>query len=164
VSFRLPRFVFLGVLAMGSVLVASSIASAPSRTAKPAVPDGCPRHVLPLITTEPRVMLSIAHAVQTQVPHVFARLTSMGHPAWPHFEIDALIVLGRGQLTFGFEPPLRGLGRYAKIAERACGMRTARASVLVFLDFPYCQLPCAFGWAYVTRTRRRWRLWTSYQV
>jgi hypothetical protein len=50
------------------------------------------------------------------------------------------------------------------LAAHACGSRTADASVLVFLEFPYCQLPCAFGWAYATRTRNGWRLWTSYQV
>jgi hypothetical protein len=146
------------------VLAATSTASGPEGTPNKPVAVRCPRQVMPLITMPPQVMSGVARAVRTQVPHVFAHLTSMGHPAWPHFQVAALIVLRRGELTLGSEPPIRGLGRYARVATRACGSRTAAASVLVLLEFPYCQLPCAFGWAYATRTRNGWRLWTSYQV
>jgi hypothetical protein len=109
-------------------------------------------------------MLDAVRAVREQVPHVFAHLTSMGQPAWPHFQLVGTVVLAQLPLGYGDVPQVRGLGRYLTFAAKACGLRTAKASVLVFLQFPYCQLPCSFGWAYVTPTHTGWRLWTSYRV
>jgi hypothetical protein len=90
----------------------------------------------------------------------------MGEPAWPHAQVQALVRLDQLPLS-GFQgarPPVRGLDRYVTLAARACGRKTALSSVLVFLQFPYCQIPCSFGWAYLTPTRAGWHLWTSYKV
>ena len=112
-------------------------------------------------------MVPVVQAIKAQVPRVFANLTSMGEPAWPHVQVQALVRLNQlplGGRASGYRPPVGGLTRYATIAARGCGRAAALASVLVFLQFPECQLPCAFGWAYVTSTRSGWHLWTSYQV
>ena len=152
-------------LGLAVVLTTPLAASAPARTATPAVVGGCPQQVIPLLTSRPGRMIAVTRAVKAQVPRVYEHLTSMGHRAWPGFEIDAFVVLNRLPLSFGSAPTrIRGLGKHEELAARACGTRTARASVLVFLEFPNCQLPCSFGWAYVTRTRRGWHLWTSYRA
>ncbi len=96
---------------------------------------------------------------------MYAKLSSMGHKAWPRFQIRALIgPLSGGPLGADFGPPVRGFKRYSALAARACGRSAADSSVLVFLEFPNCQLPCAYSWAYLTLTRNGWPLWTSYQV
>jgi hypothetical protein len=112
-------------------------------------------------------MVPVVQAIKAQVPRVFANLTSMGHPAWRLAQVQALVRLNQlplGGQEGGFRPPVGGLGRYSTLAARACGRTAALASVLVFLQFPECQIPCSFGWAYVTPTRAGWHLWTSSQV
>jgi hypothetical protein len=133
-----------------------------------AVSGGCPRHVREVALFGPARMVPVVKAIKAQVPRVFANLTSMGHPAWRLAQVQALVRLNQlplgGQEGSSFLPPVQGLTRYETLAARACGRTTALASVLVFLQFPECQLPCSFGWAYVTPTRAGWHLWTSYQV
>jgi hypothetical protein len=155
---------FIGLLVVGCALLAQSVASAPARSDAVDVPGGCPRRIASFVSTRAQLTKDAAAAAAAQVPRVFGRLTSMGHPAWRHSQLDALIFLSRVPLAFGHEPRVRGLERYVKIAGAACGRRTADASALVFLEFPDCQLPCAYQWAYITRLRRGWRLWTSYPV
>lgn len=153
--------VLLGCALLGVVAVRGA------RTAPAvAVSGGCPRGVRPAVTFGPTRMIAVVRALKAQVPRVYANLTSMGHPAWPHFQLQALLRLDQFPLTGppGFLPPVRGVGRYETLAARACGKKAALSSVLVFLQFPYCQLPCSVSWAYVTPTRAGWHLWTSYQV
>jgi hypothetical protein len=107
-------------------------------------------------------MQSVAAAVRAQVPRVYADLTSMGQPAWPHFQVQAMIVMDQIPLAQISGPRIFGLKRYVELAARRCGRATALSSVLVFLEFPLCQIPCSEDWAYVARTRRGWRLWTSH--
>jgi hypothetical protein len=61
-------------------------------------------------------------------------------------------------------PPVRGFKRYSALAASACRQRAADNSVLVFLEFPNCQSPRAYGWAYLTLTRKGWHLWASHPV
>jgi hypothetical protein len=150
-------------------LALSSVAAVDRTKTSPAlrVTGGCPHEVRPVVDFRPARMIPALHAIKAQVPRVYAHLTSQGSPAWPHFQIQALVHLNQlplGGPRAGIRPPVRGLGRYETFAARACGRKAALASVLVFLQFPSCQLPCSFGWAYVTPTRAGWHLWTSYQV
>jgi hypothetical protein len=112
----------------------------------------------------PAQMVPALRALKAQIPRVYANLTSMGYPAWPHAQVAALVRLNQLPFGGGFLPAVRGLDRYKQFAVRACGRKAELASVLVFLQFPYCQLPCSFSWAYLTPTRAGWHLWTSYQV
>ena len=131
-----------------------------------AVTGSCPRHLKVGGTFEPPRMIAILRALKAQVPRVFRNLTSMGDPAWPHANVQALVRLDQLPLS-GFQgtrPPVRGLNQYVTLAARACGKKTALSSVLVFIQFPLCQSPCSFGWAYLTPTRAGWHLWTSYKV
>ena len=131
-----------------------------------AASGGCPRQVREVVLFGPARMVAVVKAVRAQVPRVFANLTSMGHPAWRLAQVQALVRLNQlplGGEGGGFRPRVSGLGRYATLAARACGRTAELASVLVFLQFPECQLPCSFGWAYVTPTRAGWHLWTSIQ-
>jgi hypothetical protein len=112
----------------------------------------------------PRDFAGASSAVRAQVPRVFKGLTSQGHVAWHHAGISGLIsVFGTGFAPGGFPPRLEGTNYYEKTAARACGQATARASLVAFLNFPDCQLACAYGFAYVTKTRRGWYMWTSYR-
>ena len=164
---RLDRTVLAALLVaalLGIALLAAVGAWGVGRTAPAlAVGGGCPRHVTPAITFGPARWIVVLRAVRTQVPRVFADLTSMGHPAWQRVQVQALVGLNQLPLGTYTRPAVRGLDRYERFAIRACGRSTAGASVLVFLQFPNCQLPCSFGWAYVTPTRAGWHLWTSYR-
>jgi hypothetical protein len=151
--------VLLGLALSGVVGVRSAGTAAPL-----AVGGGCPRHVKPALTFGPARWIAVTRAINAQVPRVYANLSSMGHPAWPGFQIQALVGLNQLPLGGYTRPAVRGLDRYESFAVRACGRTAALASVLVFLQFPNCQLPCSFGWAYLTPTRAGWHLWTSYQV
>jgi hypothetical protein len=151
------------VVGLVAVVVAHPLRSAPARVL--AVTGGCPRHVKPSVEFPPARWSAISRALKSQVPRVYANLTSMGDKAWPRFQIRALIgPLSGGPLGADVGPPIRGFKRYMALAARACGRRAANDSVLVFLEFPNCQLPCANAWAYLTFTRTGWHLWTSYQV
>lgn len=161
----LAALVVVVVLGLGvsSVVAQRGAGTAPALT----VSGGCPRAVRPVVNFGPARMIPAMRALKAQVPTVFANLTSMGHPAWPYFQVQALVRLNQlplGGPSSGFRPPVRGLGRYGTFAARACGRKAALASVLVFLQFPSCQLPCSFGWAYLTPTRGGWHLWTSYPL
>lgn len=164
-----PRSVMacLGVLAglaLVAVVAAHPVRSAPARASARAVTGGCPRHVKPAIDYGPARWIAISRALKAEVPRVYANLTSMGHKAWPRFHIRASIVLTTGPVGADFGPPVRGFKRYVALAARACGPRAASSSVLVFLEFPNCQLSCSNSWAYLTPTQSGWHLWTSYQV
>jgi hypothetical protein len=115
-----------------------------------AVSGGCPRYVKEVGTFEPPQTIAVMRALKAQVPRVYANFTSMGQPAWPRFQIQALVHLNQLPLGGRSRPAVQGLDRYERIAVRACGRTAALASVVVFLQFPNCQLPCAFGWTYLT--------------
>jgi hypothetical protein len=136
-----------------------------SQNSKGGWPDGCPRHpAADASVLTPRSFAAASNAVRVQVPRVFRNLTSQGHSAWHHAGITALIsVFGTGYAPGGFPPRLKGTSYYERAATRACGKATARVSLVAFLNFPECQLACGYGFAYVTRTRRGWYLWTSYR-
>jgi hypothetical protein len=153
----LALLIGLALLVAGT---ARPVRSAPAR----AVTGGCPQNVTAAISFGPRRWVAISRALQAQVPRVYANLTSMGHIAWPGFQIRALVLLSGGPLGADFGPAIRGFKNYVTLAARACGLRAADNSVLVFLQFPNCQLPCSNSWAYLTFTRKGWHLWTSYQV
>jgi hypothetical protein len=59
---------------------------------------------------------------------------------------------------------IRDLARYRTAAVRACGTATAAASLVVFIGFPWCQLPCGSAYAFATQTTTGWKLWISYRV
>jgi hypothetical protein len=158
----LVAIVLIG-LALSGVVSVRRAGTAPALR----VSGGCPRHVRPVVLFGPARMIPVMRALKAQVPRVYANLTSMGHPAWPLFQVQALVRLNQlplGGQGGGFLPPVRGLERYETLAARACGRKAAFASVLVFLQFPNCQLSCSYSWAYLTPTRAGWHLWTSYQV
>lgn len=161
----LAGLVVAGVLGLAFSSVAAVHRAKTSHAVR--VTGGCPHEVKPVVNFGPGQMTLALYAIKAQVPRVFADLTSMGRPAWPYFQVQALVRLNQlplGGPSGGFRPPVRGLSRYETFAARACGRKVALASVLVFLQFPSCQLPCSFGWAYVTPTRAGWHLWTSYQL
>jgi hypothetical protein len=161
-----PLVVCLGLFAL--VGLVAVVKARPVRSAPPSalrVTGGCPRHVKPAIEFGPAQWVAINRAIGAEVPRVFADLTSMGHKAWPRFQIRAVIApLGGAPLGNDVGPPIRGFKRYVAMASRACGRRAAEWSALVILQFPNCQLPCSNGWAYLTPTHTGWHLWTSYQV
>ena len=160
VLLALRVMVLFGFVVSGFV-VARSAGTEPSV----AVTGACPQHVKPALTFGPARWIAITRAIRAQVPRVYANLTSMGHPAWPGFQIQALVGLNQQPLGGTFRPArVRGLSRYETVGARACGRQAAHESILVFLDFPNCQLPCSVSWAYLTRTRAGWHLWTSYRV
>jgi hypothetical protein len=94
-------------------------------------------------------------AVRRLVPHEYARLSSMGHPAWRHFEVLGLTFLAP---TYVIPHPAP---RYRSLARRLCGARVADWSWAVQLDFPECQIPCSEDVALLTLTRGGWRIWYS---
>jgi hypothetical protein len=150
-------------------LTFSGVAAVHGITTSPGlrVTGGCPHEVRSSALFGPTRMVPVVQAIKAQVPRVYANLTSMGRPAWRLAQVQGLVRLNQlplGGEGGGYRPPVRGLGRYETLAARACGRKAALASVLVFLQFPECQLPCSFGWAYVTPTRAGWHLWTSSQV
>jgi len=119
------------------------------------VPDGIQATSLAVAT----------RAAHRQIPRVFRHLTSMGSPAWPHAWIAAVVSTGGTPVDLeGWPRPLTGIARYAAIATRSCGKAVADASYVAFISFPACQMPCSAGFAFVTRTRRGWILWTPYRV
>ena len=150
----------LGVASWSAVAVSSS-GTSPAL----AVSGGCPRHLKVPGTSEPQQMIPILRALKAQIPRVFRNLTSMGQPAWQHAQAQAFVRLDQLPLGGqGARPSVRGLDRYVALAARACGRKIALSSVLVFLQFPYCQIPCSLGWAYVTPTKAGWHVWTSYKA
>jgi hypothetical protein len=153
----------VGAAVVGVACWSALAAHSPKTRAALNVGGGCPRHVKRVADFEPAQAIAVLRAVKAQVPRVYANLTSMGHPAWRRFQVQALVHLDQLSLGGGLSA-VRGLRRYETVAARACGKTAAIASVLVFLEFPNCQLPCAFGSAYVTPTRSGWHLWTSYQI
>jgi hypothetical protein len=161
-----PVIACAGVFALVSlvaVVAAHPVRSAPPRAVR--VTGGCPRQAKAAIQFGPAQWVAINRAIRAEVPRVFADLTSMGHKAWPGFQIRAVIApLGGAPLGADAGPPIRGFKRYVALASRACGRRAAEWSALVILQFPNCQLPCSNGWAYLTPTQRGWHLWSSYQV
>src|SRR5207245_2252090 len=126
-------------------------------------PGGCPAHVVARFST-PNDFVAATEAIRSQVPRVYATLRSMGQPAWPHVEVVALINLGATPLGPGWLHRIDGFEYYRTSATHACGQATALRSLLAFLWFPECQIPCAPSFAFVTPTRRGWYLWTSYRV
>jgi hypothetical protein len=153
------------VVAVAGAVTASALSFSTGSTASHgAWPGVCPRHPVALGLT-PNELAAASNAVRTQTPRVFNGLTSQGHVAWHHPGVTALIsVFGTGFSPGGFPPGLKGTAYYERTATRACGKATARASLVAFLTFPDCQAACAYTFAYVTRTRRGWYMWTSYRV
>ena len=98
---------------------------------------------------------SVIEATKRLVPHEYARLTSMGHVAWRHFQIQALFSLSP---TYVVRQPAPV---YRRIARRLCGEAVTERSWAVILQFPDCQLPCSEDVAFLARERRGWRIWYS---
>src|SRR5205085_5197509 len=100
----------------------------------------CP-NAAPTLTRTPA---AVARAVLRLVPSEYRRLRSMGRPAWPHAQVVGIVSLGRR--LYAPQAPLRTL------AVRLCGRKVADASWVVFLQFPWCQLPCSEDTAFVAHT------------
>jgi hypothetical protein len=130
-------------IALASVVVAA--VGAPS--AAPAV--ACPRDTAVSVQTP----ATVERAVLRLVPNEYRRLRSMGRPAWPHAQVVGVVSLVRR--LYAPQPPLRAL------AVRLCGAKVADASWVVFLQFPWCQLPCSEDTAFAAHTRTGWRIWYS---
>jgi hypothetical protein len=161
---RRPRAFTAAIVALGVCVVAAATVtdSTSPATTTHGWPDGCPRNA----RTEfawPTDVVAVTQAVRSQVPRVFANLTSMGRPAWHHVQLKAVIDLG-GQPAPGWLHRIRGLDYYRAAATRACGKEAMLSSMLALLYFPECQLPCAPQFAFATATRARWYLWTSYRI
>src|SRR6266550_14693 len=87
-----PAIACLGLVALVAlvaVVVAHPVRSAPTRVMR--VTGGCPRHVKPAIEFRPPQWIAINRALRAEGPPRLANLTSMGHKAWPPFQIRALI-------------------------------------------------------------------------
>jgi hypothetical protein len=152
------------VAVAGAVSASALSFSAVSPVSLSAHPIHCPIHPVVRPIT-PSDYAAAARAVQAQIPRVYRHLTSQGDPAWPHAEMTALVnTSGTPVSPEGWPPPLRGIARYRSTATRTCGHAVASASLVAFLYFPGCQLPCASDFAYVTLTHRGWRLWISHRV
>lgn len=157
-----------GAFAIAGLAAASALSFA--RTSAPSGhgwPSGCPRQPVAR-RTEHWTPLDLAHAakaVHAQLPRVFGHLTSQGHPAWHGAGISALVATyGTGYGPGGSPPPLKGTRFYWRAAVRACGRAAAWVSFVAFIQFPECQLACSYNFAYVTKTRRGWYMWTSYRI
>ena len=151
------------VVALIGALVLGALAATASRGSTEAavshIYGRCPERVDErLLFLRPASAIALVRAVKARVPRLYADLTSMGHRAWPGFTIAALISL-RATPNYALPHRIGGTQPYFSIAKRACGFKTAFASVLVFLDFPNCQLPCSRSWVYATSTARGWHVW-----
>lgn len=153
-------------LAAAGLAAASALSfSTASTPSGHAWPSGCPRHAVSIPPATPADYEHAAQAVHAQLRRVFGDLTSQGHAAWHQPGITALISAdGTGYGPGGWPPPFKGTAFYRKTAVRACGRRVARDSLVAFIEFPDCQLACAYTFAYVTKTRRGWYMWTSYRI
>ena len=150
---------WLAAAAVAAVTAAVAGVAATSSTNK-ATRTLCPRQPVALVDAGPTTTVEIGQALRRQIPHVFAHFTSQGERAWPHFQVEAIVILNQLPLGGGLGPKLPALNRYVNTASRRCGKRVAEASALALLQFPECQIPCSFGYAYVTGTRRGWRVWS----
>ena len=125
------------------------------------VRGGCPKGVNEhLLFLRPQPAVALVRAVHARVPRLYADLTSMGHAAWPGFTISALINL-RQPPTDPLPYRITGTDPYFSIAKRACGSKAAITSVLVFLEFPNCQIPCGQSWVFATSTASGWHVWRA---
>jgi len=160
----LRRGLLVGVaVAVAAVCTAAGLARSAGTRQYTAWPSGCPRHPAANFQLTAAGFTAAAKAVRTQIPRVFKNLSSMGKPAWPHAIISALVsTAGTPTNDENWPRPLRGVGHYATVARQACGATVEHASLIAFLYFPSCQIPCDSDFAYVTRTRRGWVLWTSH--
>ena len=92
------------LVSLVAVVAAHPVRSAPPRTMR--VTGGCPRQAKPAIQFGPAQWVAINRAIRAEVPRVFADLTSMGHKAWPGFQIRAVIApLGGAPLGADAVPP-----------------------------------------------------------
>jgi hypothetical protein len=108
----------------------------------------CPKPVAASAAARPEAVLTAARRL---VPREYARLSSMGRPAWPGFRVMGAVPL--------FEPPF--VPALRRLAVRLCGSRAANRSWAVFIYFPNCQMPCSVDAALIARTARGWRFWHS---
>jgi hypothetical protein len=162
VSPRRALLVGIAVVAAG-ISVAAGLAHSAGTHQHKAWPSGCPRHPVASFELTAAGFTSAAKSVRAQIPRVYKRLSSMGDPAWPHAIIEALVsTAGTPTNDENWPRPLGGVDHYATIAKNTCGATVESASLVAFLYFPACQIPCDSDFAYVTRTRRGWRLWTSH--
>jgi hypothetical protein len=163
--FRKWLLVIAAVVVAGVATASGLSLAATSASPSHGWPSGCPRHPVPEPGWNPLDLAKAAKAFHAQVRRVFGHLTSQGHAAWHDATISALVATsGTGYGPGGSPPPLKGTRFYQQAAVRACGRTIASASLVAFVYFPYCQLACSYTFAYVTRTRRGWYMWTSYRV
>jgi hypothetical protein len=150
-------------VAIAAISVAAGLAHSAGTRQYKAWPSGCPHHPVANFQLTAAGFTAAAKAVKAQIPRVFKSLSSMGDPAWQHAIIAALVSTGGTPTNDENWPrPLGGVGHYAVIARKACGATVESASLVAFLYFPGCQIPCDSDFAYITRTRRGWVLWTSH--
>lgn len=137
-----------------------TIAAAPAR----AWPGRCPRGVVTRYDWRARDFAAASRAAQAQIRRVFGTLDSQGKPAWHDAGVSAVISLsGIGQAPGGWPPAIKGIAYYKRAASHACGHTTAIRSLVAFLTFPECQLPCGYDFAFLTLTRRGWYMWQSHR-
>src|SRR3954447_19852259 len=93
------RRVVMGVVLGALVAVASAIPAFSTKTSPVTTREiaRCPQHAMFLpgrqgIGTTARLVA----ALRRDVPRAFRNLTSMGRPAWPHYEVTALYSLVNG--------------------------------------------------------------------
>jgi hypothetical protein len=160
----LKRGSLIGVaVSVGAISIAAGLAHSAGTRQYKAWPSGCPRHPVANFQLTATGFTAAAKAVKAQIPRVFKGLSSMGDPAWPHAIIAALVsTAGTPTNDENWPPPLRGVRHYETVAKIACGATVESASLVAFLYFPGCQIPCDSDFAYITRTRRGWVLWTSH--
>jgi hypothetical protein len=104
----------------------------------------CPPGVVSRVSDTPAI---VQRAVQPLIPKEYARLRSMGQPAWPHARVVGVVSVSMRSA------PLRST------ALRLCGEQVADSSWTVFVEFPSCQIPCSEDVALVARTKHGWRFW-----
>jgi hypothetical protein len=137
------------IVRAGMLAAFGAVAASPApAAARSPLPFSCP--VVTETAAKPERVLAAARQL---VPHEYARLRSMGRPAWQHFQIQALVQLSRR--IYGPQPPLR------RLAVRLCGARVADRTWALSLQFPECQIPCSEDVALVAPTLRGWRIWYS---
>jgi hypothetical protein len=134
-------------LAVAGLVLAAGLESAPAKG-----PFHCPALSIPVADQSqeatPEEVLRVARRL---VPREYAALSSMGDPAWQHFQVRGIVSLEFRQNS----------SHLVDLAQRLCGGNVTRASWAVQLFFPNCQLPCAFDDALLVRTRAGWRIWYS---
>jgi hypothetical protein len=136
-----------GFLILALALAVFALGSGAEATASESARFRCPE---PLLASAQARVETVSRAARRLVPFEYRRLSAMGEPAWPGFQI-------RGVLSLT-EP---GGRLYHRLARRLCGQDAAERSWAVSLAFPRCLLSCSRDVALVARTSHGWQIWYS---